>query len=669
MRNDLLTLTPDDLAALTNRGILKRAQRELDDAEVTGTVAEDAAGALAVTWSDGPFCTIAAGGALKDGRCTCASATLCRHLVRTVLAYQKSHAAAAETPPTPAGPWDPGDIPDESLAKHFRPAALSRQRATFDAGVVAELTREAKPVARFHHPQATVRFLVPGDVRYTHCDCGEEAPCPHAALAVWAFRRLPDGDAAGLVSTAGRAEPVAADLIAELDGVVAALLESGFSGATPPWADRVTRLETRCRAGGLAWPADILEGLAEQYRKYATHDAAFAPDRAAELVGELLLRRDAIVHDTGALPQLLVRGSAAQAVGTLGKTRLVGLGCRVTVGHRDTEIVAYLQDADTGGVVVVSKETAHPDPATNPPPADFARLAHSQALKGSGKPFTFRDVARGQLLIEAGQRSAAGVLKVGRAGASLQPQNYAWESLRPPTLVEDYAILRTRLAAQPPSSLRPRHAAEDFFVLAVQAVAAPHFDGPSQVTLATLIDAAGHTATLRHPYADAGKGGTEALLVALAGPVKFVSGVVRVAQGGLTVEPCAVVVETERGREMVLPWVDAAPVGGASVASVGGLAAQLRDPLAAAFEAMQLATEELLVVGLRRADATAERRWAELQRTAESVGLTQSGGLVAKLVESLAEKRRTPRWDAGPAAVVLKRIVALMRLVRDAGPG
>ena len=105
MRSDLLTLTPDDLAALTNRGAVKRAQRELDEAEVTGTVAEDAAGALAVTWSDGPTCTLAAGSTLRDGRCTCASATLCRHLVRTVLAYQKSH-AAAEVPLAPAGPWD-----------------------------------------------------------------------------------------------------------------------------------------------------------------------------------------------------------------------------------------------------------------------------------------------------------------------------------------------------------------------------------------------------------------------------------------------------------------------------------------------------------------------------------------------------------------------------------
>ena len=34
-RPDLLALSPDDLAVLTNRGTVKRAQRELESGEVT----------------------------------------------------------------------------------------------------------------------------------------------------------------------------------------------------------------------------------------------------------------------------------------------------------------------------------------------------------------------------------------------------------------------------------------------------------------------------------------------------------------------------------------------------------------------------------------------------------------------------------------------------------
>ena len=57
MRADLLALTADDLAALTNRGTVKRAQRELDEAEITGTVHESPAGDISVVWSDGPRCS------------------------------------------------------------------------------------------------------------------------------------------------------------------------------------------------------------------------------------------------------------------------------------------------------------------------------------------------------------------------------------------------------------------------------------------------------------------------------------------------------------------------------------------------------------------------------------------------------------------------------------
>jgi hypothetical protein len=668
MRLDLLALTADDLAALTTRGDFNRARREVDGGEISGDIAEDAAGNVSVTWSDGPACTVPAGVALRDGRCSCASVKLCRHLVRTVLAYQKSHAVSPEVDPGPlseAGPWNPGDIGDEALAKVFRPALLTKLKTQFEAGVVAELSCGAKPVARLHHPLATVRFLVPGDVRYAECDCADPAPCPHVPLAVWAFRRLDPSQSAGLVSTAGKAAALPADLFAEIDGVVHSLLETGFSGATVPWADRLRRLETSCRTASLTWPADVLEDLGEQFQRYATHDAAFAPDRAAELVGELLLRRDAIERDTGALPQALVRGTGVSAAGKLAKTRFIGLGLRAVVRHRETEVIAYMQDVDTGGVSVASKERANPVAVTGePPPAppNFARLAGMAAFKS----LPLREMARGQLLIEGGQRTAAGRLKVSQANASVQPQNFTWETLRSPVLVEDFATLRARLAALPPSCLRPRRAGEDFFVLPVAVVASAGFDHATQTTVAELRDATGNAARLVHPYADGNAGGTEALLDALTRSVKFVSGVIRVAAGGLVVEPCAVIVEESGVRRAVLPWGDAAPTGRPAAGITPGDTGHSAEPLTAAFEALSLATEELIVVGLRRADTNAERRWRELQHRADSLGLARVGTLLAAVADGLAGKRASTAWDADATADAFARVVALLRLSRDA---
>src|SRR5579864_8025555 len=113
-RADLLGLSSDDLATLTNRGIVKRARRDLDSGAAAGHIDETPSGDVRVQWSAGVECLIPAGQTLHQGRCTCAAVGVCRHLVLSVLAYQRQAAPAAPEP------WDPGTIPDGELARHFR---------------------------------------------------------------------------------------------------------------------------------------------------------------------------------------------------------------------------------------------------------------------------------------------------------------------------------------------------------------------------------------------------------------------------------------------------------------------------------------------------------------------------------------------------------------------
>ena len=128
-------------------------QRELDSGEVQSELDEAADGEVSARWSDGIECRLPPGKVLGEGRCTCASTELCRHLVRTVLAYQRRAALVSspdqETPGTiePAGPWDPGQIGDDVLAAAFKPTVLTRARAEFQQGLLVELVRSAKPSA------------------------------------------------------------------------------------------------------------------------------------------------------------------------------------------------------------------------------------------------------------------------------------------------------------------------------------------------------------------------------------------------------------------------------------------------------------------------------------------------------------------------------------------
>jgi hypothetical protein len=662
-RPDLLALSADDLAALTNRGTVKRAQREVEAGECTTELTETPEGDVTAKWCDGVECHLPAGVVVREGRCSCAAVTLCRHLVRTVLAYQRQAQQQSDQPAAATGPWDPGAITEEEIARHYRPAVLARLRAQFQQGVLVELVRSSKPNARFHLQACLLRFLVPGDLRYTHCDCAEVAPCSHVPLAVWSFRLLDAAQPSGIVATGEKAPAAPVDLLNDLEAALLEFTEHGVSAAAAAWKDRLTRLEDTCRQADLVWPAEILAELIQQQERYAGHDARFEPERVAELIGELLIRSDAIRRDTGALPQLLIRGASADRPAALGAARFVGLGCGVRTSRRSVELSAYLQDSDSGGVVAFRREIEEAEPDPVQPPRPFSVLALASAIKGS----SFAALGVGQLLIRGGKRTASFHLLPGRADASVQPQAFTWESLRPPVLVEEFAELDARLAALPPSALRPRRVAEDFHVCTVAGTESVHFAGATHTVQAVLRDSRGQQALLVHPFTSRGQGGAEALLARLSAEpqkLRFVSGPVRRGASGLVLHPVCLVWQEDWKRTALQPWVEERP--GALHETLPSLATAIAiDPLGDYWRQVQAGLGDLFLLGLQRADDHLVRRWRDLQRQGEAVGFARLAGRAALLADALEQKRHTLTWDWQRAGRVVLELAVLARMAQD----
>ncbi len=567
----------------------------------------------------------------------------------------------------PANPWDPGQIGDDVLAAAFKTAALTRARGEFQQGLLVELVRGAKPSARFHVPPHTMRFLVPGDLRYTHCDCAEPAPCRHVPLAVWAFRMLEPAATAGLVSTQTAALPIPATLLDDMEETLQEWLEHGISGAPPAWVDRLARLEARCRSEDLVWPAELIGELARDVERYRAHDALFEPSRTAERIGELVIRSDAIRNDTKTVPQLLIRGTRSDQPVEIDRARYVGLGCGVRVARRSVELLAYLQDVDTGTIVVVGREFADPPEGATEPARDFVKLAQTVVVKGT----SLATLSAGQLLIQGAKRSPSHRLVIGRARAVVNPQAFRWEQLRAPVLAEDFDELRARLGVLPPSSLRPRRVAEDFHVVAVAAVKEFGFDTAAQVIRATVLDARGGLAVLEHPYHNRGREGVEALLARLAsGPsesLRFVAGPARLGPRGLVIAPTALVFQDGAAREILQPWIDRSPGDTGAARPSRGVTGQTIDPIDDYPHQLLSALGELLLLGLQRADAHTARSWRELARFGAAIGLDRLTRRVAILADALELKSETPRWDMRPAARIAIELSALGRLALDVG--
>ncbi|OKH53781.1 hypothetical protein NIES2101_10035 [Calothrix sp. HK-06] len=342
LRQDLLALTTDDLTVLSNRGLVKRAFKELEEGELSYDITQDAQGNISIRWSD-VECVLPATEELSDRHCNCSATTVCRHLIRSILIYQRTQLLKPNSSPqTSSQFWNPGDISDAELSNYFNKATITRAKSEFNSGHVIELIKSNKPVARIHTLAYTVRFLVPGDIRYTYCDCSEPAPCKHVLYSVWPFRKLQPEQISGIISTQQEAAPIPVDILNDIEDNLISLLSSGIRGINKANIGRLRRLEQNCRTSSLIWLAEIIAEIIQEIERYESRDARFSSTRVVELVGELCIRIDAIRNDTGAVPQLFIRGSQTDKLTDIGAARLISLGCGVQVCHKNVQLTTYL---------------------------------------------------------------------------------------------------------------------------------------------------------------------------------------------------------------------------------------------------------------------------------------------------------------------------------------
>jgi hypothetical protein len=648
-RPDLLALSPDDLAALANRGLVKRAQRECEVGELMTQWEVSGDGTICATWSDGVVCTLPGGGTVKDAQCSCGALGLCRHVLRTVLAWQQREVAAVsadETRPSGPQPWDPGRIDDVALERQVARTVLNRAASMWSQGVLAELLRSAKPSAHFHCPGHTVRFPVPDDLRYAQCSCAEPAPCVHAVLAVRAFRLLDAGASSGIVSAGPLDSPAPLEVLEAAESCMRDLLTDGLASLGPPWRDRLRRVASECASASLMWPAQILEEMSEDFDRYIARNAAFTPGETAERVGELLLRLDAIRAGCAPVPQAFIRGMTTDRDSDLGPARFIGLGAAVTETRRSSRLTVFLQSCDNGHVMTVVRDVVeNADSIAERKP--FHELARAPAAKGA----SLAVLAAGQLVTQGGRRTTSGRLVIGRARAVVNPQNYMWEQLKAPALVEDFDELSVRLRLLPPASFRPRREAADFHVCSLEGVEHAAFDPTSNAIVALLRDRSGLQAELWHPWTTRGEPGAEALLAGLTSGAKplFVAGLVRASGAGLVIRPTAVVFAGEGdARSMVMPWLGALPTAATRSERLTGPSRSVRNAYGPATEL----AAELVLNGRRRTAARGWPGWPRAITETEECGYHQMA----------AAMRRVQAADQGMnAALGMLKLLALAR--------
>ncbi|SER71203.1 hypothetical protein SAMN05216188_114111 [Lentzea xinjiangensis] len=511
-RSDLLALTPDALAALANRGLVKRAVKELD-AGVVPALGTDPAGAVRGEFPDGTTTTLPPGTALEAAPCSCGASGVCRHRIAVVLAYQRTQETTA-----PAELWSPGAVTDDDLVALMGERTLRRARRVLQAGYRAKLRRPAAddPTAQAELPTCTVTFLVPGDLSYVHTDAVNRDEA--TALAVWAFRAA-DEQGTDTVDVGG-SPTTAADLTAVGD-LVEQLLLDGATNASEVLDVAWQRLHRDLTAQRLHWPAAVVTDLLAQLSAYRRRSADYEAERFAALLTELHAR----ITATG--PRAEVLGPDEPAETPLRRVRLTALGARLR-----TETTADVYFA-SGDVVLVQRDT---------PLRTGQRLAASNVVSESA----------------ARSASRAVTLKTSRvAKTSLTPVGTAWDHLPQALVVDDYDAAAAHLAELPPRQVRARVEAELVRAVRVAGVGDLAYDPAAQRLTATLHGPTGTTCVLEATHRAVAPRSLDALAAALAAGPVTITGSVRRHRGRLVVDPLAV--RTEAGVVVLDLAADAPP--------------------------------------------------------------------------------------------------------------
>ncbi|MEU1597001.1 hypothetical protein ABZ468_30140 [Streptomyces sp. NPDC005708] len=642
LREDLLALTAETLASLANRGLVKRAAKELD-AGAGPRVDRASDGSVCGVHPDGSQTRLPVGVGLDAAECSCAATGVCRHRIGLVLAYQRLHATVGPAAP-PVIAWSPGGFDDAQLDAVLGRTALAAARRAFERGYAATVHRadEAQPVPWVELATCTVRFPVPHELGYALTDAATPLRGEAIALAVWAFRsadaNAEAGGADAQVSVGGQ-PPVGPSVNEGRDGLGEAvaltdeLLLDGVAHTTPVFVAQLDRAGAALSRASLHWPAAVLTDLRRQVDAYAARDARYEATQVARLVAELHAR-----HRAGAIDGPGVLGTQEPADTPLRRVRLVALGCRIS-GRTTTERAAevYFAQPDAGIALVLRKRW---------------KLTESHVVTGSdlatrrllGSPL--RSLAGANVVSENISRSPGRAVTIGRgrvAATSITPVGSAWADLPASLLVRDLAAHLHSWDDRPPRLIRPRVEADAARVLAVATVDSVGYDAAQQRLEAVVRDPSGAAALVRADHDPVCPGRLDALAKALGGgQVRFVSGLLRREGGRPVLDPLAVLTADE------LVICDLATDDGTSV--LAPVAERTPHPITCALVSGLSALADLAHTGLRGHSRFARDRLAtaaaELRRTGLHAGAALLQAVATTLVTETADAAVTPWADA-----------------------
>lgn len=265
-------LGEDELIALANRGLVRRARKDLETA--TPEILGEAAGGVSLRWDQQ---TVVIAERPAGSRCTCPAGGLCRHILACLMHLGAIPSAApsviAAIPPCGA---EILALPDEEVARWAGKALLKRASRELACGLGVVCQDGAPFIGRIPEWNAECRWIPGGGLKGMLCSCHEPDTCVHRVVLVLAWqvqqgRRTIKKDLAVPEASAGavRTRPEVCALVA---GLCEDLVSLGFSRTGPTHAERFRTLAMTAHGVDLPRLERLVRSLTQEIEGWLSRD-------------------------------------------------------------------------------------------------------------------------------------------------------------------------------------------------------------------------------------------------------------------------------------------------------------------------------------------------------------------------------------------------------------
>ncbi len=457
------------LAALANKGIVRRAARDVEEGKAAIVGWE---GDSAIVSADGETVRIDAHGPSK-ATCTCPAPGICRHRIAAVLLLQQQQEAVPAGDAAPSLRAEIAALPEDRLIRFAgRAAWRAAQEIAANGGEVSEAG--AALAITLHGEAVEIRYLrglgIEGMV-------SKASPARRKALhtAALILVRQAEGVAIRERSTESEATTTRIDetFLGDVRHALADACRNGLALAPLALEERLFTLSVSSRADALPRLSAMLRAIARMLRARRTRDFRFDPDACLGAIAAAyaLVRALPAARDPERRAGLI--GTVRQAYDEVGPLRLYGAGgetWRAEGGARGA--VAYFYDPARDRWFTASlARGAGQDPFFDP--------RHAFTSEAIWRGQTLANLSRAEFRLDKVAGSAAGRLSTSTANA---PELAGATTLSTdwPCAFDRWDMLAERLRARLLGSLAAPAPAQEPVVLWPKRTGRPWFDDLAQ---------------------------------------------------------------------------------------------------------------------------------------------------------------------------------------------